>query len=175
MVTVSYGLHRKKSEILVAEMMEKLAKQPYGNIDFLNLKGKYWGYLRKRTKDFVFDVHGSETKLQIPIFDVTIPLPIPTFILYSNITENKYLEFLKKYRESHIFLLHKGEFLCFNNFLWKKVDWKSNYSLKYALGYAKKYNLENRLTVIELSNVPEIDIYHKPFMERFLKDLDSIS
>lgn len=176
MVTVSYGLHRKKSEILVAEMMEELAKQPYENIDFLNLKGKSRRYLGNRTNGFVFDVHGGEQEKEI--LNMKFQFPASSFILYSNVTEKKYLEFLKKYRAGSILLVHKDENLVFNNLWWTKGILESEHSFDEALEYVRRCNLENRLIVIELLNASEkivIEVCHKPFMKRFLTDLDSFS
>jgi len=176
MITVSYGLHRKKSEILVAEMMEELAKESYENLYFLNLRSKSWKYLGSRTKDFVFDVHGGEYEQHILSMKLTIPRP--GFILFSDTTEKKYLEFLKKYKISFILLSHKNKMLCHDNLVWAEAKIADTTFLNSSLEYVRKCDLEDRLIGIELLNASEkeqIEDFHRPFIKSFLRDLDYFS
>jgi hypothetical protein len=175
MITVGYGMHRKKEEVLVGEMMKELSEKPYKNLNFLLLSGKDLRYLASHTNEFVFDVHGGSQEIKLL---PTLRLPATSFLLFSSVVEDKFLPLLRKYRTGEIYLIHKNK----GSFPGNLDYWQTLYPTqpeysKRAIDRLKKYGLIDRLVVIECLNAMEkwqIEL-HRSFMEMFLDDLDNFA
>jgi len=175
MITVSYGMHRKKEEILVGEMMRQLPKVPYKNLNFLDLSYRNWRYLKSHSEGFVFDVHGGSQSLKL--FTSELVLPSPSFLLFSNVVEDEFVDFLKKYNTGQIYLAHKKKIgpLPGSNDYWQSMSPSTAEFYDGASATVRKYGLTDRLVAIELFNATDEwqMKQHRAFMKVFLRDLDN--
>jgi hypothetical protein len=174
MITVGYGMHRKKEEILVGEMMKSLSEKPYKNLNFVDLNGRSWRYLAAHSEGFVFDVHGGSQEQKI--ITSVLRLPVTSFLLFSSAVEDEFLSLLRKYNTGEIHLVHKNKKgpLRGSNDYWQELPQYVPEYFKGAMDGLRRCGLIDRFVGIECFNaMEEWQVkQHREFMKIFLSDLD---